>query len=326
MDIYSYALHLPGPLRVLVQCSRPLFDEPQNKLLAAAYIPGIKFAQAQGEHDLKVSYREGQPLLTVDASGIELSDTFHGHTLLDLIHLIYSACRLQWLKRGLYCVHSACIGAPAPSKLNADKAGDAPAECNPGLSLIVGHSGSGKTTLALSLAEQGQKIFSANKTLLSLDADGIKAIAGTETITRTSSTEAKAQSQAQAQIKLGAHPYLGRSAYLLPEEHYLAGGAGKSNLQVTTIALTRLNDGAEEWEPLSAISALHKLFPFFLDSVNADTVLLHGGDVFSGALPPDQEALVRKTLAAALVSALAKVHAVSVSGSRQFITEKLMRR
>jgi hypothetical protein len=306
-----------------VQCSRPLFDEPQNKLLAGAYIPGIKFAQAQGEHDLKVSYREGPPLLTVDANGIELSDSFQGHTVLDLIHLLYSACRLHWLKRGLYCVHSACVGAPASSKPSAAEAGK-PAVCIDGLSLIVGHSGSGKTTLALSLAEQGQKIFSANKTLLSLGVDGIKAIAGTDTITRTSSTEAK--DQAQAQSKLGAHPYLGRTAYLLPEEHYLASEGGKSNLRITSIALTRLNDGAEEWETLSAISALHKLFPFFLDSVNADTVLLQGGAVFSGALPADQEALVRKTLAAALMSALAKVHVVSVCGSRQFITEKLTRR
>lgn len=304
MDKYSYALHLPGPLRVLVECSRPLFDEPQNKLLAAAYIPGVKFAQAQGEHDLTVSYHEGPPQLTVDASRIELSDSFHGHTVLDLIHLLYSACRMQWLKRGLYCVHSACVGAPS--------------DCNQsGFSLIVGHSGSGKTTLALSLAEKGLKIFSANKTLLALGNDGIKAIAGTETITRTSAVEA----QASAQEKIGLHSYLGRSAYRLPEQHY---SQDLSIVPVTTIALTRLNDGAEEWEVLSATSALHRLFPFALDSVNADVVLLQGGAVFCGAGPDEPQ--VRNTLAASLKAALARVQVVSVCGSRQYITDKLMRR
>jgi hypothetical protein len=215
---------------------------------------------------------------------VTIYDQWKGEaSLLDFIHLIYAACRIWWLQHDLYPVHSALVGDL----------------------LIVGHSGAGKTSTALHLAAgRGKRLFSSNKTLLKITDDGrLVAVGGTRTIT----TKAK-----DADRHLGGLAdrcqYVGRSAFLLEERAY----AQDQLVEVRRIAFVQLNDGADEHSELSPVSALHRLFPFFLD-------VCGGADVLSGAPPRG----VEKSLAHRLLPALQHVSVCAVTGSMQFITTAL---
>lgn len=278
-------------------------------MLASAYLPGLRFVGADQldqsqESCLQVSFIPSQkPRLRRLAQRVELYDRWQGQgSLLDLLHLSYSVCRLRWLEMGLYCVHSACVGKDSHT-------------------LLVGHSGSGKTTTALKMAESaGLQIFSGNKTLLAVGADGIRAVAGTRTMTRTAAAEKASQVQAVDQSPAClAVGYQERLAYSLDEGAY----SSAQSVPVSAIALIRLNDGVQEETALESLSAMHKLFPFFLDMVNADTVLGAGAVVFSGSAGKRGDAGQKQVLSRALAAALKAVPVYSLSGSLDFVADRL---
>jgi len=222
--------------------------------------------------------------------------------LMDLIFLTYGIVRQKWLKQGLYCVHAACLE-------NQQKQ----------LSLIVGHSGVGKTAVTLSALARGYKVFSGNRTLVKIrpgsskgDPVIITAVAGTRTITTRAEDLARHLPEALENEEVG---YEGRSAFSLSKRFY----ANPAPQAVTLISLPRLNDGAEKSRQLSALSALHKLYPFFLDAVNADIVLAGGRLVFAGAPPSG----VNKRLASELSQALANLPVWELEGSLPFINHTL---
>ncbi len=164
-----------------------------------------------------------------------------------------------------------------------------------GLILLVGHSGSGKTTIALELAKRGHKIFSGNKTVVTRG----KAIAGTRAMTLKT---APPQSDTIA--------YGTRSAFLLPS--YAKPGPIKA------IYLVRLNDGHDREEKIGATSALHALYPFFLDVVNADTII--GDALYSSEVTQKQKA----TLVKMLQSMLEKTPVHTVTGSLPFVVDRII--
>jgi hypothetical protein len=236
-----------------------------------------------------------------------LRDQWKGEaSLLDLLFLCYGAARRSWLKGGLYPVHAAALDMGAAHKT--------------GLTLLVGHSGSGKTSVTLSAVSRGHKVFSGNKTLVRIDGDKLIAVAGTRTMT----TKAE---DVERHLSTGAvqSAYHGRSAFYLNKEHY----APTSPAMVHRIVLPRLNDGAEKSRRLGSLAALHKLYPFFLDTVNADIVLSGGKSVLSGN--PDKGVREKLTAGLGLVLATddlfggvkATVDVVELEGSMAFINHTL---
>ena len=308
---HQYLLRLPGALQVLLDLPQPLFDDPAACLLLGAYLPGVELADlseknAKREKGLvTIALRQSsKPRLSLSKNG--KSYTFFtpstGDALMDLIFLTYGIVRQKWLKLGLYCVHAACLE-------NQQKQ----------LSLIVGHSGVGKTAITLSALARGYKVFSGNRTLVEItpgsskgDPVIITAVAGTSTITTRAEDLARHLPEALENEEFG---YEGRSAFSLSKRFY----ADPAPQAVTLISLPRLNDGAEKSRQLSALSALHKLYPFFLDAVNADIVLAGGRLVFAGS-PPSS---VNKRLARALSQALTNLPVWELEGSLPFINHTL---
>jgi energy-coupling factor transporter ATP-binding protein EcfA2 len=300
MPKYAYFLNLPG-LCLKVETPEPVFAQEKARMLAAAYLPGLSFGE-ESAVNLTICFEESQtPGLEVKERVIILSDAWAGEgSLLDLIHLTYSAALKLWLAQGLYCVHSACL-AKAPDFKEA--------------TLILGHSGCGKTTLALALAAKGNKIYSANKTLIAISPEGkMLALAGTPTITRKQEVESAIAVGSEAALD-----YVGRRAYALASDAY----SREQAITITAIALARLNDGVAEREELSSLSALHRLFPFFLDKVNADTVLLGGKTVFSGDLPLEEDRQVKTKLALALSKSLPSLSVTTLAGSLDYVSLNL---
>ena len=198
----------------------------------------------------------------------------------DIPHYLYGLARLEFLRKGLFPVHAACVGKDA------------------GHALIVGHSGDGKTTVALKLIrEHGCRLFSGNKTVVRFSDGAIVAVAGTTTVTEVTPK--------------------GRRLFRLESGQYETRAA----VPIRTIAKVKLNDGAESMALLKPLSALHALYPFFLDAVNADVSVAEGEHVLSGN-PSDG---VRERLAKNLWKALGAIPAYSITGSLPFVIENLQK-
>jgi hypothetical protein len=294
--MHGYTIGLAGDLIYKVKHPEPIFDGEQARLLLSAYLPGAHFIKA-GDHDVDMTIAFsplGTPRLVIGNKRVALHDRWNGDTsMLDFMHLIYSAARQHWLERKLYCVHSACVGNER------------------GYSLIVGHSGVGKTAISLNLVRNhGMKLFSGNKTLVKIADDGVMhAVAGTATVT------AKFQDTQRHSADANAVGYQDRSAFVLDKDAYTA----SEEVPLRMIVIARLNDGVHDCVPVSSLSALHKLFPFFLDVVNAGTLLLDGKEVYGSE--PCLE--TRRRLSATLADALPKTPVYSVAGSMEFVTEQI---
>ncbi len=290
--MHSRDIMLPGDVSVRLNTTSPVFDEARARLLAAAYLPGLQFAdQAVEAPTINITVADSTvKQLVVRGRNILLSDRWNGDgSLLDLLHLTYSAARRHWLRRGLYSVHSACVVADGHA------------------TMLVGHSGAGKTTVAMELVNAGAKLFSGNKTLVTISGGSMIAVAGTRTMTTR-------QNAAGAPAGSG---YAGRLAFALADDTY----ATETPIPIGAIALVGLNDGVADTSKMEPTSALHRLFPFFLDTVYADTVVLGGGDVYFSTPPRG----CQKALSISLSQALTKVHVYSVVGSKNYISYSLER-
>lgn len=198
----------------------------------------------------------------------------------DLYHLIYGAIRKDLIHRfNYYAVHAACV------------------EAKDGYKLLVGHSGAGKTTLAQNIIDRGdhdittRHFFSGNKTVLEISEHRIIANAGTKTMTA-----------------LDEHHR--RYAYRLLETAY----SPKPCVNIGSIDIIRINDGVQSCETLTRDSALHTLYPYILDAVNAD-IIVHGDHLFDGAVPP----LAKRQLIQNLSTVLNKIPVRKISGSMSYL-------
>ena len=162
--------------------------------------------------------------------------------------------------------------------------------------LIVGHSGDGKTTVALKLIREfGYRLRAGNKTVVRFEGGTLLAIAGTTTVTEVTPQ--------------------GRRLFRLDDGQYET----RDDLPIRAIVKVKLNDGADSTARLAPLSALHTLYPFFLDAVNADVVVSDGGRVLSGN-PPDG---VRERLAKDLLEVLGTVPAHAITGSLHYLIDTL---
>ncbi len=315
MSKIAYNVNLPGALLMRIEVPVAAFESDSARELAEAYLPGAEFVGVSSrsgvlhvctnEPNIIVRFEESDTCSFSRKDGVYvLRDKWKGEaSLLDLLFLCYGAARRSWLKGGLYPVHAAALDL-----------GDG------GLTLLVGHSGSGKTSVTLSAVSRGHKVFSGNKTLVRIDGDKLIAVAGTRTMT----TKAE---DVERHLSTGAiqSAYQGRSAFYLNKEHY----APTSPAMVHRIVLPRLNDGAEKARRLGSLAALHKLYPFFLDAVNADIVMSGGKSVLSGS--PSTSVREKLTAGLGLVLATddlfggvkATVNVTELEGSMAFINHTL---
>lgn len=284
-------LSLPGGLTArLASNTRIRFGE-RERLLLQAYIPCIGFLPVPRKADLTIRHRESaRHRMTLRGTTAAIQDTWNGSLSMDVYHLLAGMARLQLLKRKLFTAHTACIG-------------------NDGLILLAGHSGSGKTRVVLELFQKhGVKVFSGNKTITSFGKDGVlQAIAGTRAMTARTEDLPCPRPARSAE-------YGDRTAFLLDDTAYAPAGPIKA------IVLVRLNDGVQEWRRLTPLSGLHTLYPFFLDTVNAD-VIVCGRDILPGTPPPGARAF----LAGMLGKALQRIPAYAASGSLPHITDHIAR-
>ena len=105
--------------------------------------------------------------------------------------------------------------------------------------------------------------------------------------------------------------YGDRVAFKLNEQNYTKGGV------LSNIVLVRLNDGVSDWRRLSESSALHTLYPYFLDAANADVAI--GKNIFNGEI----DLHIKEYLLRRLRNALEEIPVYSATGSLSFISEKI---
>ena len=277
----EYYFSFPGGLTACFKTACDLKTDNNAMLLLGAYLPGIKqLSERPDRIDLTLEHKiAASPSLGVQGSHITITTKPSKILPADIYHLFYGMLRKVYMKRSLYPVHAVCVG----------KDGD--------YTLIVGHSGAGKTSLAQKIIdENGMKLFSGNKTVVRFDGDGLKAIAGTKTMT------ALDEEQKRCAYELQPHQYV-----------------HDDEVKIKNIILVRVNDGVEEYEVLSAPSALHTLYPFLMDSVNAD-VIVGENFIFDGSISKR----VKENIIKKMKTHLVKTSAHKISGNMLFLKNKIM--
>lgn len=269
----------------------------EEKMLCDAYVPGIKLTADTGARRCNhiIRYKKSDiPEMICRRGDMTIHDDWGGKIPLDFYHLLYSVCRVLFLEKSLFTVHAACV--------KTDKT-----------ILLAGHSGAGKTSILLELAEKrAARVWAGNKTLVSFDENSkLKVVAGTRTIT------ARLADISPGSGSFRKYRVLGDRAACLPERKYYADGRADKTIQA--IVIVRLNGSVREYGKIPPINALHRLYPYFLDTVNADTIMFGGEDVFGGKVSGPE-----KILAAKLKECLAGIPAYHLSGPMSYVKSKLL--
>ncbi len=289
---------IPNQFSFRISSNQDLSFSKSEYLLLKGYIPGVVHLDSEPKNiDLVVEHIESdEKKLIQKESYVQIFDTWKGTFPADLYHLLYGIVRVQFLKRNLFPIHGACVGKD-------------------GSVLIVGHSGAGKTSVILRLLEDSEtKVFSGNKTVVSFDQDNkLIAVAGTPTITIRGSDKNKLDD-----LKISDHvEYWERYAFMLSPDRY----TNQTTVPIKAIVIVKLNDYMEESKKLNPLSALHNLYPFFLDVVNADVVVGDTEDVFIGTPPQGTE----KYLTTHLKASLWDTPAYSLIGSSSFVSSEILK-
>src|SRR3989344_1340557 len=281
----SFYLSFPNNILIHLRSTLGLELNTETRILLWAYVPGASWVPESGRKpDIVIEHEQSEDKnLTQDENKVLIADTWGKVLPLDFYHLLYSIMRVEFLKHELFPVHAACVG------------GD-------GYILIVGHTGVGKTSIVWELLKNKELLlFSGNKTLVSFKHGGLEAVAGTSTLT-AKQKEIKRHLGETEVVKYG-----NRAAFTL-------GNYTNKPGPVRAIVLANLNDGVAENNLIEPTSALHGLYPYFLDTVNADTILCDGRAVYVG-MPVLG---VQKKLAGQLKESLSKIPTHYISGSIDF--------
>jgi len=262
-----------------------------NSQLIGSYLPGVELVD-NAVSDYAVHYHESNEKELIREDGrVIIKDNWHGQISLDLWHLLYSIFRLNYISHNLFPIHASCVGRDH-------------------MSLLVGHTGMGKTTLTLRLVNDfGWKIFSGNKTFVKFDS-GIIAAAGTKTISIRSS-----DSQKYPNLFKDETVFSNRTAFDLPD-HFLS---TDSQVAVKSIFQVRIDDGQNQTSEFLHPSSLHMLYPFFIDSVYADTVMCDGNHVFSGNIDDKSKDLLSRSLK----NSLNYVKVFDIKGSVEYLLNQI---
>ncbi|HSX32850.1 MAG TPA: hypothetical protein VLF91_00735 [Candidatus Saccharimonadales bacterium] len=290
----EHYLSLPGDLHIGITSDRELFLGESEELLLGAYLPDVQLLDAAPSNlDMMLHHVESPAVhLVAGRSEIEIHDSWKESFPDDLPHLLYSVARSLWLRRGYFPTHAACVGDDV-------------------YTLMPGHSGVGKTTVALeAITRHDQKLLSGNTTLIQCsEAGDLRAIAGTRSMTLKTEDFKRGEYDSLRSMEYG-----NRTAFELPIDMQAAGPK-----TIGRVALVRLSDGFNAWRQLPPLSALHTLYPYFLDTEYADCLVGQGNALYIGDTP----SAAREQLAAQLRRAVVDLTVSTGTGSAEFLAEKV---
>lgn len=290
----AYTLRLPGAVVLGLTSTGDLELGSDQELLLGAYLPGIMLEEGVAD-DTQVLVRHvesSEAGLDQNHQEVEIRDRWNNAYPTDLPYLLSGIARTLWIRRGIYPVHAACVAS-----------GDA--------SLLPGNSGAGKSTVSLELATKyGQEMYSGNTTLVRFGDGGMEAVAGTRTMSLCTEDYARRDYDVATSVEYGD-----RTAFLLAPEYY-ANGASRN---IGRVALLRLSDRARQWRRLQPASALHQLYPQFVDALREDTIVAGGAGVYVGATAAES----RRQLAGSLHDSLVSTPAWQGTGDKTYLSERL---
>jgi hypothetical protein len=264
--------------------------------LLAAYLPGVSIlSKFHHEADVNVTYvLSDTHQLLIRPQDVMLYDRLTEDSL-DLHQLLYCAARTELISQGCYPAHAACVGNEA------------------GYFLLTGESGSGKTSTMLELVDRyGLQILSGNKTSCSFShsLDGIIATSGTKTITL------KAADLKERQVPVF---YYQDRAILSSTDDSMFQSEPRP---IRSIYLVKLSSNTREIFPLPLTEALIKLYPLFLDVMNAEAILCHGDNIYTD-LTSDE---AKRYLLSSLKKLLGDVKVFSVTGPLAYIADEIAKK
>ena len=206
----------------------------------------------------------------------------------EFAHKLYGLVRLELLKKKLFCVHSVCV--------NLGKR-----------VLVVGHSGSGKTTVARELMNKGGFVESGNKTMVSWDDHGkLLSHAGTSVMSFKNTDIIPNQLENNNQVRVWDRVIVDMP-YEKVNEHNL----------VDSIVVIRLNNYKNTSNQLVGNTKAHKLYPYFMDAVNADVLLDSKNDVLVSQPPAGTEHYLADNLRNL------KIPVYTIEGTLEYICETI---
>ncbi len=280
-----------GILTIKLESDSLLTFNPEQLLLLQAYVPGILPLELEPEKlDLIITHHETSEQ-RFNQTTLEFFDQWNGKLPDYFYHVLQGLVRLKLLEQKIYSVHGACAGKN-------------------GQVLILGHTGSGKTSVVLEMLKKSEtKLISGNKTLVSFS-PGLAVLAGTETITVRGKDILKLQG-----IEIAEQTeYWQRRIFRLPKSTYQIAPA-----KIEAIALIKLNDYSEVFDTLPPNEAIFQVYPFFLDTVNAD-VIINSENILIGTPPLGAQ----QNLTKELYTNLQTLPVYSLIGSAQFVAYKLL--
>lgn len=182
--------------------------------------------------------------------------------------------------------------------------------------IFAGRAGSGKTTTVLELVKNHKfKFISNNKTSLKLTKNTqVNITGGTKGITvRDTDSFESYKDIAKSNFQ---EVYGGRTAFMFNEQK-----TAKLNIQRKTCLFSlKINPGVKEFKKLTEEEATIYLFPIFLESVDREVLL------FNRTQPvpfPYDEYTMKKQALSDLKSILSMIEIYHLSGSLDFITDKV---
>jgi uncharacterized protein (TIGR00661 family) len=292
---FSKTWDLGGDLTVKFQSDKYFSYTKDNEVQLSAHLPGLhEGGEQQANLVLNHQYTQGDAQIHQEESRVDIFSSWNNKLPPDFIHLLYGAARVSWLEQGIFPVHGACVG-------NDEE----------GYVLLMGAPGSGKTSLTLnSVFKKDCKVFSGDKTLLKFnDKNQLEAISGTHTITVRMEDIGRWSGIPKVHEQL----FGDRLAFQLSPDNY----SSKNSVPIKKIILVSLNDGVEVVQHLNPASALHTLYPFFIDKQREDILVEGDQAFFDGSISKE----IRKVLAKNLKLALEDIPVYKAVASLEKVTD-----
>lgn len=309
MNVLHHSYLHSNEVTIEIQSDLPAFDSAADELLASAFIPGAEISREQHESEVsrlvRIEYSDLPSITENEENDLIVADDWSDRMPLHMVHLLYSLVQREHLARDNYTLHSSCVVK------------------NDVGYLFIGHSGSGKTTSALEMVRKFDfRWYSGNKTLVEFaEGDGIStneeerlalnAVAGTRPVTLEAvNTTGESLFQDRTAV-----PFVDRKLMLLKDEHeYRA-----ASVKIGALILPRVNDGAMNIKELSPSAAAISLFPYFYDYFNMD-IHMPSGEMYNAGFMDSSH---RNSLKERLIDICAKVPVIQVSGSFDFMTDRV---
>jgi hypothetical protein len=296
--MFEKAFMLAGAVTAIVTShSNSTFDE-SDSLALQAHLPGIvELQQIPEKADVKITHEENEAFsLTEDGSEVILKERWNSKISPDLPHLLYVMVHHEWLNKGLFAIHSACVG-----------------DDKEGYVLLVGDAGCGKTSTALECARKhGLKIYSGDKTVIEIDDNSVLwGIGGTQVLTSRNPEKGRWSEMVDKSIETGRH------TFRLKEEYYANG----KRVPIKAVVLLNLNDGRDSIQEFSRLSAVHNLYPYFMDTAKEDVILNDGKYVYDGSVSRK----VKQKNEPRLASGIKKIRTFKIIGSMDYVTDQVLK-